>query len=44
MFKGAPWENTDQGKSRRLTHWEQIDSGHQFSDTKKFLTVVPVIL
>lgn len=42
--KGTPWEPNDQGLSRRLTHWEQIDCGEQFTATRKFLTVVPVVL
>uniref|UniRef100_A0A5S6QNE8 Protein kinase domain-containing protein n=1 Tax=Trichuris muris TaxID=70415 RepID=A0A5S6QNE8_TRIMR len=42
MVKGAPWLNMDQGESRRLTYWEQIDSGAQFTDTKKFLTIFPI--
>jgi len=44
VLKGAPWEIQDQGLSRRLTHWEQIDYGVQFTDTRKFLTIVPIIL
>lgn len=43
-LKGAPWLTIDQGESRRLTHWEQIDYGQQFTATKKFLTVVPIVL
>uniref|UniRef100_A0A915I7W6 ORM1-like protein 3 n=1 Tax=Romanomermis culicivorax TaxID=13658 RepID=A0A915I7W6_ROMCU len=43
-LKGAPWLTIDQGESRRLTHWEQIDYGQQFTSTKKFLTVIPVVL
>ncbi|KAF6036429.1 ORMDL3 [Bugula neritina] len=27
-----------------LTQWEQLDYGKQFTGTKKFLTVVPVVL
>ncbi|XP_035688757.1 ORM1-like protein 3 isoform X1 [Branchiostoma floridae] len=45
MLKGTPWEtNWDQGKSRLLTHWEQIDFGEQFTTTRKFLFLAPVIL
>ncbi|KAJ9588243.1 hypothetical protein L9F63_018407 [Diploptera punctata] len=44
ILKGAPWIPQDQGDSRILTHWEQIDYGQQFTATRKFLTVVPIIL
>jgi len=44
VLKGAPWEVQDQGLARRLTHWEQIDYGVQFTRTRKFLTIVPIIL
>ncbi|CAG2107177.1 unnamed protein product, partial [Medioppia subpectinata] len=44
LLKGTPWESGDQGKVRKLTHWEQIDDGIQFTSTRKFLTVVPIIL
>lgn len=43
-LKGVPWESADQGKSRYLTQWEQIDDEMQFTATRKFLTVVPVFL
>lgn len=43
-LKGTPWESGDQGKVRTLTHWEQIDDGAQFTATRKFLTITPVIL
>ncbi|KAG0411940.1 hypothetical protein HPB47_010936 [Ixodes persulcatus] len=43
-LKGTPWESADQGKSRFLTQWEQIDDEMQFTATRKFLTVVPVVL
>lgn len=43
-LKGAPWLTSDQGESRRLTHWEQIDYGTQFTETRKFLTVFPIVL
>jgi hypothetical protein len=32
------------GTVRRLTHWEQLDHGLQYTPTRKFLTIVPVIL
>ncbi|XP_042900853.1 ORM1-like protein 3 [Parasteatoda tepidariorum] len=44
IVKGTPWESADQGKVRYLTHWEQIDNGEQFTATRKFLTVVPIVL
>lgn len=44
ILKGAPWIPQDQGDCRILTHWEQIDNGQQFTATRKFLTVVPIIL
>ncbi|XP_054165304.1 ORM1-like protein 3 [Oppia nitens] len=44
VIKGTPWESGDQGRQRKLTHWEQIDDGIQFTQTRKFLTIVPIIL
>ncbi|CAL8124264.1 unnamed protein product [Orchesella dallaii] len=44
MLKGAPWEIQDQGAARVLTHWEQIDYGIQYTRTRKFLTIVPIVL
>lgn len=44
FVKGTPWETIDQGDVRDLTHWEQIDNGVQFTATRKFLTVIPIIL
>ncbi|XP_063233137.1 ORM1-like protein [Bacillus rossius redtenbacheri] len=43
-LKGAPWIPQDQGACRQYTHWEQIDDGQQFTTTRKFLFVVPVVL
>jgi hypothetical protein len=42
--KGTPFETTDQAKYRYLTVWEQLDYGVQFSASRKFLTVVPIVL
>ncbi|XP_074658901.1 ORM1-like protein 1 [Tubulanus polymorphus] len=42
--KGTPFETCDQGKNRVLTVWEQFDHGEQLTATKKFLTVVPIVL
>ncbi|KRX99551.1 ORM1-like protein 3, partial [Trichinella pseudospiralis] len=44
QIKGAPWLAVDQGECRRLTFWEQIDSGVQFTATKKFMSVFPILL
>ncbi|PSN43745.1 ORM1-like protein 3 [Blattella germanica] len=44
ILKGTPWIPQDQGDCRILTHWEQIDYGQQFTATRKFLTVVPIVL
>jgi len=44
LMKGTPWEPIDQGKARRLTHWEQIDYGEQLTATRKFLTILPIVL
>jgi len=41
--KGSPIEE-DQGKWDSLTFWEQLDDGVQGTMTRKFFTVVPVIL
>jgi hypothetical protein len=42
--KGTPFETADQGKFRYYTVWEQLDYGVQFSASRKFLTVVPIVL
>jgi len=42
--KGTPFETPDQGKFRYLTVWEQLDYGVQFSASRKFLTIVPIVL
>eukprot|EP01006_Ploeotia_vitrea_P046909 TRINITY_DN67072_c3_g10_i1.p1 TRINITY_DN67072_c3_g10~~TRINITY_DN67072_c3_g10_i1.p1 ORF type:complete len:112 (-),score=57.70 TRINITY_DN67072_c3_g10_i1:60-395(-) len=40
---GSPfWDNS--GDYDRLTFWEQIDNGVQYTANRKFLTVVPVIV
>ena len=43
-LKGTPYPTGDQGATRRLTNWEQIDDGEQFTATRKFLIAVPVVL
>lgn len=42
--KGTPFETPDQGKARLLTHWEQMDYGIQFTASRKFLTISPIVL
>lgn len=42
--KGAPFTGSDQDKYAKLTMWEQLDQGIQFSPTRKLLTVVPIVL
>ena len=42
--KGSPYETLDQGEARVLTQWEQFDDGEQYSPTKKFLLVVPIVM
>ncbi|CAM4762456.1 unnamed protein product [Rotaria magnacalcarata] len=44
LIKGAPWETSDQGLARRFTFWEQIDNGVQWTGTRKFLQIVPIVL
>ena len=43
-MKSHPWHTFDQGSSSRLTHWEQLDHGRQYTPTRKFLTIVPILL
>ncbi|XP_029450656.1 ORM1-like protein 2 isoform X2 [Rhinatrema bivittatum] len=42
--KGTPFETPDQGKARLLTHWEQMDYGIQFTSSRKFLSISPIVL
>ncbi|XP_011188275.1 ORM1-like protein [Zeugodacus cucurbitae] len=44
LIKGAPWLSIENDGARRLTHWEQIDDGEQFTATRRFLTAVPIVL
>ncbi|CAD7673679.1 unnamed protein product [Nyctereutes procyonoides] len=44
FIKGTPFETPDQGKARLLTHWEQLDYGVQFTSSRKFFTISPIIL
>lgn len=41
--KGKPFDD-DQGVSRRLTHWEQLDDGEQFTAGKKFVIGITILL
>eukprot|EP00126_Sphaerothecum_destruens_P004620 Sdes_comp18285_c0_seq4m7961 len=43
FIKGTPFDE-DQGKYKLLTAWEQIDEGEQNTFTRKFYTIVPIIL
>ncbi|KAL0488359.1 hypothetical protein AKO1_008782 [Acrasis kona] len=45
-LKGSPIESGDfsQGIYDKLTFWEQIEEGNQFTPTKKFLSLVPIVL
>ncbi|EFA76698.1 hypothetical protein PPL_09449 [Heterostelium album PN500] len=43
--KGLPFFFPEhQGKYTRLTLWEQIDKGKQYTPTRKFFTLVPIVL
>ena len=41
MFRGTP--DYDE-KYDRLTFWEQLDGGTQYTLNKKFLTIIPIVL
>lgn len=43
-IKGTPFETADQGKYRYSTHWEQMDSGQQFTAARKFFMTIPIAL
>eukprot|EP01114_Cavostelium_apophysatum_P001788 TRINITY_DN1155_c0_g1_i1.p1 TRINITY_DN1155_c0_g1~~TRINITY_DN1155_c0_g1_i1.p1 ORF type:complete len:154 (+),score=11.61 TRINITY_DN1155_c0_g1_i1:75-536(+) len=42
--KGNPLGDSSQGKHDRLTLWEQIDSGVQWTPARKFFTLVPIVM
>ncbi|EFB28827.1 hypothetical protein PANDA_004062, partial [Ailuropoda melanoleuca] len=42
--KGTPFETPDQGKARLLTHWQQMDYRLQFTSSRKFLSISPIVL
>eukprot|EP00124_Ichthyophonus_hoferi_P000854 Ihof_evm7s36 gene=Ihof_evmTU7s36 len=41
-LKGTPFDQ-DQGKYARLTYWEQLDYGEQYTVLRKFYTLVPIV-
>ncbi|XP_032831511.2 ORM1-like protein 3 [Petromyzon marinus] len=43
-LKGTPFETPDQGRARLLTYWEQMDHGFQYTASRKFLTISPIVL
>mmetsp|Transcript_37403 Transcript_37403/g.64266 ORF Transcript_37403/g.64266 Transcript_37403/m.64266 type:complete len:191 (+) Transcript_37403:33-605(+) len=44
--KGSPFSGlwNDQGIYEKFTFWEQLDRGAQFTTTKKFLTIIPILI
>ncbi len=43
--KSTPWLTPiETNNVRRLTHWEQIDHGVQYTPTRTFLTIIPILL
>ncbi|XP_029619822.1 ORM1-like protein 3 isoform X3 [Salmo trutta] len=44
LVKGTPFETPDQSKARFCTYWEQMDYGVQFTASRKFLTITPIVL
>ena len=43
FVKGTPFDEA-QGRYQLLTAWEQIDGGEQYTNTRKFYTIVPILL
>ncbi|KAJ6650099.1 ORM1-like protein [Pseudolycoriella hygida] len=43
-IKGAPWLSTNTSSERRYTHWEQINNGQQWTETRKFLIIAPIVI
>ena len=41
---GLQWGSGYDDKYDRLTFWEQLDGGQQYTLNKKFLTIVPIVL
>lgn len=44
FFQGTPWTSIDSHEHFRETHWEQLDSGVQWSRQRKTLFLIPIIL
>ncbi len=44
QMKGTAFESGDQGVMRRLTQWEQLDGGEQFTAGKKFVIGFTILL
>mmetsp|Transcript_21340 Transcript_21340/g.34305 ORF Transcript_21340/g.34305 Transcript_21340/m.34305 type:complete len:195 (+) Transcript_21340:61-645(+) len=42
--RGTPLETFDQGKNDRYTFWEMLDEGAQYTPTRKFFQIVPMVL
>ncbi|CBY08775.1 unnamed protein product [Oikopleura dioica] len=42
--KGTPFHTTDQGSSRFLTGWEQMDGEEQFTEARKFFLSASIVL
>eukprot|EP01115_Flamella_aegyptia_P008805 TRINITY_DN36756_c0_g1_i1.p1 TRINITY_DN36756_c0_g1~~TRINITY_DN36756_c0_g1_i1.p1 ORF type:complete len:183 (-),score=0.54 TRINITY_DN36756_c0_g1_i1:118-666(-) len=45
-IKGVPFAglDNDQGVYENLTWWEQLDTGAQFTKTKKVLIIIPIVI
>lgn len=43
-IKGSPDDSNSMGDYRELTFFEQIDQGHPWTGTKRFLMIVPTVL
>jgi len=43
--KGSPfWSYDDEGDNDALTFWEQIDNGMQATATRKYFTLIPIVI
>ena len=42
--KGTPFVTEDQGETKRLTNWEQMDNGEQDTSSRKFVILITVLL
>lgn len=43
-FAGTPGELQDQGEYLKLTWWEQLDDGTQWTFARKMLIIIPIVL